>query len=215
MLLCRISDLCPWEHIRWIHRESKGSCHETCCWGSVQEGHWTRSSGNLLVLTAILFIYLFLWIIVPFCEDLWTTYWCSFLYFSCKSLCNQIDAEQLEKILKYIRSGIESGATLETGGERLSSKGYYVQPTVFSNVQVLCTPSNIISTSLLYETWYGIHHTNVASHYHINSSIFLYTLLSGGYADCPGWDIWPRSVNFEIQVSTRLSSDAPVIFQLF
>ncbi|XP_021299231.1 aldehyde dehydrogenase family 2 member B7, mitochondrial-like [Herrania umbratica] len=47
----------------------------------------------------------------------------------------QIDDEQFKKILKYIRSGIESGATLESGGERLGSRGYYIQPTVFSNVQ--------------------------------------------------------------------------------
>ncbi|XVF14125.1 hypothetical protein REPUB_Repub09cG0030300 [Reevesia pubescens] len=47
----------------------------------------------------------------------------------------QIDNEQFQKILKYIRSGIEGGATLESGGEQLSSKGYYIQPTVFSNVQ--------------------------------------------------------------------------------
>ncbi|WMV17525.1 hypothetical protein MTR67_010910 [Solanum verrucosum] len=38
--------------------------------------------------------------------------------------------EQFEKILKYIKSG-----TLESGGEKLGSKGFYVQPTVFSNVQ--------------------------------------------------------------------------------
>ncbi|KAM7269090.1 hypothetical protein ACFE04_024587 [Oxalis oulophora] len=47
----------------------------------------------------------------------------------------QIDTEQFEKIMKYIKSGTESGATLETGGERLGTKGYYVQPTVFSNVK--------------------------------------------------------------------------------
>ncbi|KAI5419563.1 Aldehyde dehydrogenase 2 member B7 [Lathyrus oleraceus] len=47
----------------------------------------------------------------------------------------QIDAKQFEKILRYIRSGVETGATLETGGERHGSKGFYVQPTVFSNVQ--------------------------------------------------------------------------------
>ncbi|KAM3363951.1 benzaldehyde dehydrogenase, mitochondrial isoform X1 [Capsicum galapagoense] len=47
----------------------------------------------------------------------------------------QIDTEQFEKILKYIKSGTESGATLESGGEKLGSKGFYVQPTVFSNVQ--------------------------------------------------------------------------------
>lgn len=47
----------------------------------------------------------------------------------------QVDSEQFEKILKYIRSGVDSGATLETGGERFGSNGYYIQPTVFSNVQ--------------------------------------------------------------------------------
>ncbi|XP_052183249.1 benzaldehyde dehydrogenase, mitochondrial-like [Diospyros lotus] len=47
----------------------------------------------------------------------------------------QIDPEQFEKVLRYIRYGIESNATLECGGERLGSKGFYVQPTVFSNVQ--------------------------------------------------------------------------------
>ncbi|KAJ0890329.1 putative aldehyde dehydrogenase (NAD(+)) [Helianthus annuus] len=47
----------------------------------------------------------------------------------------QIDSEQFEKILWYIRSGIESNATLECGGERIGSQGYYIQPTVFSNVK--------------------------------------------------------------------------------
>ncbi|XWS52885.1 hypothetical protein CRYUN_Cryun11dG0110800 [Craigia yunnanensis] len=47
----------------------------------------------------------------------------------------QIHNEQLQKILKYVRFGIESGATVEFGGEQLGSKGYYIQPTVFSNVQ--------------------------------------------------------------------------------
>ncbi|KAJ8759033.1 hypothetical protein K2173_003271 [Erythroxylum novogranatense] len=47
----------------------------------------------------------------------------------------QIDSEQFEKILGYIKSGIESGATLETGGDRIGHKGFYVQPTVFSNVK--------------------------------------------------------------------------------
>ncbi|PSS07801.1 Aldehyde dehydrogenase family 2 member like [Actinidia chinensis var. chinensis] len=47
----------------------------------------------------------------------------------------QIDTEQFEKVLRYIRSGIESKATLECGGGRLGSKGFYIKPTVFSNVQ--------------------------------------------------------------------------------
>ncbi|KAB2090884.1 hypothetical protein ES319_A03G153000v1 [Gossypium barbadense] len=47
----------------------------------------------------------------------------------------QIDSEQFEKILRYIRSGIESGAILITGGDRLGSKDFYIQPTVFANVK--------------------------------------------------------------------------------
>ncbi|KAL0004169.1 hypothetical protein SO802_011730 [Lithocarpus litseifolius] len=47
----------------------------------------------------------------------------------------QIDDDQFNKILKYIKSGVESGATLESGGERLGDKGYYIKPTVFSNVK--------------------------------------------------------------------------------
>ncbi|XP_077217557.1 benzaldehyde dehydrogenase, mitochondrial-like [Tasmannia lanceolata] len=47
----------------------------------------------------------------------------------------QIDLEQFNKIMKYIKSGIESGAILESGGERFGSKGYYIQPTVFSDVK--------------------------------------------------------------------------------
>lgn len=47
----------------------------------------------------------------------------------------QIDTEQFEKVLRYIRAGIKSNATLECGGDRFGSKGYFIQPTVFSNVQ--------------------------------------------------------------------------------
>ncbi|KAF8005969.1 hypothetical protein BT93_K0296 [Corymbia citriodora subsp. variegata] len=47
----------------------------------------------------------------------------------------QIDGEQFKKILRYIRLGVESNATLECGGERFGSKGFFIQPTVFSNVQ--------------------------------------------------------------------------------
>lgn len=47
----------------------------------------------------------------------------------------QVDSEQFQKILRYIRAGVDGGATLETGGDRLGEKGYYIKPTVFSNVQ--------------------------------------------------------------------------------
>jgi hypothetical protein len=46
----------------------------------------------------------------------------------------QIDQEQFDKILELIDSGKKEGATLECGGMRHGDKGYFIQPTVFSNV---------------------------------------------------------------------------------
>ncbi|XP_008793883.3 aldehyde dehydrogenase family 2 member B7, mitochondrial-like [Phoenix dactylifera] len=47
----------------------------------------------------------------------------------------QIDEKQFDKILGYIKSGIDSGATLIAGGDRFGSKGYFIQPTVFADVK--------------------------------------------------------------------------------
>lgn len=47
----------------------------------------------------------------------------------------QIDNDQLKKIQELIESGTKEGAKLETGGSRIGDKGFFVQPTVFSNVQ--------------------------------------------------------------------------------
>jgi aldehyde dehydrogenase (NAD+) len=44
-------------------------------------------------------------------------------------------AEQLEKITQYVEVGIEEGATLESGGETLDRDGYFVEPTVFTDVE--------------------------------------------------------------------------------
>nr|XP_033780449.1 retinal dehydrogenase 1 [Geotrypetes seraphini] len=46
----------------------------------------------------------------------------------------QIDKKQFEKILMLIESGKKEGAKLECGGARWGNKGYFIQPTVFSNV---------------------------------------------------------------------------------
>ena len=46
----------------------------------------------------------------------------------------QVNGSQLNKILGYIESAKQEGATLETGGKRFGSKGFFVEPTVFSNV---------------------------------------------------------------------------------
>lgn len=50
-------------------------------------------------------------------------------------LCNQVDEEQLNKILGMIDSGKKQGAALVTGGSRVGDKGYFVQPTVFADVK--------------------------------------------------------------------------------
>jgi aldehyde dehydrogenase (NAD+) len=35
----------------------------------------------------------------------------------------------------YIQSGKDDGATVVVGGSRIGDKGYYIQPTIFSNVK--------------------------------------------------------------------------------
>lgn len=46
----------------------------------------------------------------------------------------QVSQLQFDRIMGYIQSGKEEGATVEIGGERHGEKGYFIQPTVFSNV---------------------------------------------------------------------------------
>ena len=35
---------------------------------------------------------------------------------------------------RYIKHGKDAGATVETGGNRKGDKGYFIEPTIFSNV---------------------------------------------------------------------------------
>lgn len=48
-----------------------------------------------------------------------------------------VSEEHMNKVLGYIKKGVEEGATLVCGGERYTegdcSKGYYVRPTIFDN----------------------------------------------------------------------------------
>ena len=37
--------------------------------------------------------------------------------------------------MSYIQSGKEQGATLHAGGERIGSEGYFVRPTIFTDVK--------------------------------------------------------------------------------
>ena len=52
--------------------------------------------------------------------------------------------KQLETVLRYVESGKQEGATLVAGGDRAdigTGKGYFVQPTVFADVQPAMTIS--------------------------------------------------------------------------
>jgi acyl-CoA reductase-like NAD-dependent aldehyde dehydrogenase len=46
----------------------------------------------------------------------------------------QIDDQMFNKVMNLIESGKSEGAKLECGGERLGDTGYFIKPTVFSNV---------------------------------------------------------------------------------
>ncbi|XP_044013086.1 aldehyde dehydrogenase X, mitochondrial-like [Aphidius gifuensis] len=46
----------------------------------------------------------------------------------------QIDEEMFDKVLNLIKSGKDEGATVVTGGERQGNVGYFIKPTIFSNV---------------------------------------------------------------------------------
>ncbi len=47
----------------------------------------------------------------------------------------QVDQAQFDKIMGYIDSGRTEGAKLVCGGDRVGDRGYFVQPTVFADVQ--------------------------------------------------------------------------------
>ena len=45
-----------------------------------------------------------------------------------------VSEEQMNKVLGYIKKGVDEGAKLMTGGKRYGNKGWFVEPTVFANV---------------------------------------------------------------------------------
>lgn len=50
-------------------------------------------------------------------------------------LCSQVDEEQFKKILGYVSAGKREGAKLLCGGNPAADRGYFIQPTVFGDVQ--------------------------------------------------------------------------------
>ena len=51
-------------------------------------------------------------------------------------LDKQVSEAQFNKVLSYIESGKDEGATLLTGGNRVGNKGYFIEPTIFGDVKV-------------------------------------------------------------------------------
>ncbi len=47
----------------------------------------------------------------------------------------QVSLEQFDKVMGYIKTGQEQGAKMLTGGNRVGAKGYFIEPTVFAEVQ--------------------------------------------------------------------------------
>jgi aldehyde dehydrogenase (NAD+) len=47
----------------------------------------------------------------------------------------QVDQTQFDKVMGYIESGRSEGAKLVCGGDRVGDRGYFIQPTVFADVQ--------------------------------------------------------------------------------
>jgi len=46
----------------------------------------------------------------------------------------QVSKVQFDRIMSYIDAGKQSGAKVEIGGKRRGEKGYFIEPTIFSNV---------------------------------------------------------------------------------
>ncbi|KAF9740964.1 Aldehyde dehydrogenase [Paraphaeosphaeria minitans] len=46
----------------------------------------------------------------------------------------QVSQLQFDRIMEYIEDGKKAGATVETGGKRIGDKGFFIEPTIFSNV---------------------------------------------------------------------------------
>ncbi|MEU0110585.1 aldehyde dehydrogenase family protein [Streptomyces sp. NPDC006251] len=46
-----------------------------------------------------------------------------------------VSAEQLDRVMGYVTSGVAEGATLVTGGERLGDEGHFMAPTIFTDTK--------------------------------------------------------------------------------
>ena len=47
----------------------------------------------------------------------------------------QVSKQQFDRIMSYIESGKAQGATIHTGGTREGTEGYFITPTIFTDVK--------------------------------------------------------------------------------
>ena len=86
---------------------------------------------------------------------------------------------QFKKILDYVKSGKDAGAKVATGGERLGSKGYFMRPTVFTDVK---DDMKIAKEEVF-----------------INTFIVLFCFGFNSYLCFFSIDFWPSRLRFEVR----------------
>lgn len=88
-----------------------------------------------------------------------------------------------------------------TGGDRLGDKGYYIQPTIFSDVQVSfdCIEVLVQNFSRLLQDMLTVPSKTNKDMFKVHD-----TAVTGWHEDCSGGDIWACSVNPQVQVSIIL-----------
>ncbi|CAK1545858.1 unnamed protein product [Leptosia nina] len=89
----------------------------------------------------------------------------------------QVDEEMMKKILCYIEKGQVEGAKLVIGGKRIGTQGYYIEPTVFADVQDNMTIAKEeifgpVQSILKFETLEEVIERSNASHYGLAAGIF-------------------------------------------
>jgi aldehyde dehydrogenase (NAD+) len=82
----------------------------------------------------------------------------------------QIDKAQFDKIMGYIAKGKEQGARVVAGGERHGTKGFYIKPTIFADVQdnmaIACDEifGPVLSVIKFKETEEAVHRANTTDY---------------------------------------------------
>ncbi|KAI7886426.1 aldehyde dehydrogenase [Lichtheimia hyalospora FSU 10163] len=104
--------------VAWAHKGIFFNHGQCCCAGSrvyVQEGIYDKFLERFKEYTSQTKVG------DPFSEDVFQG--------------PQVSQVQFDRIMKYIESGKKEGATCYMGGNRIGDKGYFIEPTVFTDVK--------------------------------------------------------------------------------